>query len=188
MKTVFKSILALLFLSTCMTLNAQKSEREVGLVLNNLADFGIVFKKQTAENRYLQLNALSLSSSGINDDFNGNFNLGAGVSLGFEKRKQIANKLSFMHGFQPFVFASYQADTKNDRYNYNISPGLGYMLGFILDAGKNVRIGLQTAPNLNVTFSGDNTEPVTESFHWAFGLANFNSSLTITYVFDKGNG
>jgi hypothetical protein len=188
MKNVLKTSLALLFLISCLNLDAQKSEREIGLILNNLSDFGIVFKKQTGENRYLQLNALSLSTNGIKDDFNDALNIGAGFSIGFEKRKPITNKISFMHGFQPFVFVDYRNDFEQERCNYNINPGLGYMLGFIIDAGKNFRIGLQTAPNINFSFVGDNVEPVTNSVRWGLGLGNFNSSLMITYVFEKENG
>lgn len=188
MKNVLKTSLALLFLISSISINAQTIEKEVGLILNNLSDFGIVFKKQTKENSYLQLNVLNMTSTVQNDDFGNGYNFGAGLSVGFEKRKPISEKLFFMHGFQPFLFVNYSGDSESDLFNYNINPGLGYMLGFILNAGKNVRIGLQTAPNINFSFRRDNTEPVTESFRYGFGLGNFNSSLTITYVFEKENG
>ncbi|MEM1216598.1 MAG: hypothetical protein AAGJ82_12975 [Bacteroidota bacterium] len=151
-KYLYLSFVVLLtFCCTNQVLVAQSATHEVGLRLTDLEDIGFIYKKQKAENRFTRFRVGSVNVN-VQEDI---FSLGLAAAIGFEKRKNIANKLSFIHGWEPSLFVS--TTSVNDDVISSVTPGIGYVLGFQYDFSDNFYLSLESIPSLSASFQfGDN--------------------------------
>lgn len=133
---------------------AQNNMRELGLGIGDQFSLNFLYKQQTAEKRYVSYD-LVLARVGIssNSDIT-SASIAAGIGVTFEKRKDITEKVQFIHGWSP----SFQVDINNlstdsdDSSVSFISPGLGYRLGFLYHISENFYTAVQGQVSTNVTF------------------------------------
>ena len=163
----------------------QSSEREIGLRLENLQnlDLGFVYKKGKGENKFkrFRLAVLNLGYGNYGDG-NDRFALSFGLAIGVEKRKSIADRLQFVHGFEPALFAAYS--TLNNQDNLQIRPTLGYVLGFQYNVSERFGINVETIPSLSASFQlGDNNS--TDNVYVNAGFNSNAAKLSLIYRFEK---
>ena len=191
-----KNVLILLTIIMSYTLMAQQKQKEVGLVFNNLNNFGLSYK--TGTNKALwRFNTMFISGYNINSssdrdsisDVNNENLFGFGISMGREFRKTISSNFEFRFGADLSFNYRYE---KNKRSN-NISiittyqPGVNLVLGFNYLLNDNFSIGAELLPNF--TYSTSKTEynnsqrwPVTTS-GYSYGISNNSVLLCLAYKF-----
>ena len=93
---------SLLFIFLCLlgnTLYAQEATpREIGIRINSLSSFGMIYKKQLRENTYRRYR---LAFGDITANFRKGYNqfgLSVGGAIGREKRRPITDRLQFIYG------------------------------------------------------------------------------------------
>jgi len=163
---------------------AQSGYREVGTRFNSFDNFGVIYKKERAENSLTRYN-LAVLNLGLTEGsrFDG-YSFGAQFGMGWEKRKQIEEKLKFIHGFSPAISfnSSKLTNFDNENSSTTISLELGYILGLQYDISENLYVNVEVVPGLRVSnssqFDGD---------FWTFNLGGGtqNAAITLAYRFKK---
>ncbi len=165
------SLLTLSFFLLLATLvSAQETtNHELGLRMSGLNNFNFIYKKQTAENRYLRyqignVNIDYSSSDILREDPNfvedeeisrSNLNSSIGFGLGFEKRRSITDKLMFIHGWIPSLgldFSNRTVDGENVDQRFGVGLGIGYIIGFQMPLSDRFQISIETIPSLLVEY------------------------------------
>ncbi len=180
-------LLPIYFIST--TSKAQEVNREIGLQMSNLNDFSFIYKKQRSANKYLRIRAGNFNFTANISNDNSFGGIAAGFGIGFEKRKSIDDKLEFIHGFEPTLSVqrtnqSSPSSILDQRTIDNISPSLGYILGFQLAASKFLSISLETRPSLTVSMTSDNGFKSTD-YRGSLGFSSNAVTLGFHYRFMK---
>lgn len=159
-------------------LDAQTSVRqldtEIGIRLWGLSDFDFIYKKQKNENRYTRVRFVTGDFT-INDFKNFNSALNLGLGYGKEKHKIINEHLSFIKGWE--IIASVGNTIAQEQAFFNVSPGLGLVLGFQYDIHENFSLTMETIPSIstyiNFAPSGTRVTGLSMGFnsnHIALGL------------------
>jgi hypothetical protein len=152
MKNYLKTIALISFsLFFFPQLHAQETNREIGVRMTNLNDFGVIYKKQRKEDAYLRLRIAFLNSS-FQFESN-NIDTGLGFSMGWEKRKAINENFEFIHGFEPSIRANYMNESEINTYRGSVA--LGYVLGLQYHISPQFYVGLETIPSLRSSFTFD---------------------------------
>lgn len=184
----FPFSLLLVFIFLCYSPKAQAQgigdelNREIGLRLTGLNSMGIIYKKKKADNKYRRYR-LGLANIAFNGTSNSQaFDLRANLAVGYEKRKAINDKFHFIHGLE--FLGDINVSASNNRAGLNLSPGLGFVLGFQYAFSKDFYAGLELVPFVNTTFGVDQ-----DGFRDAVTVnAGFNSqsaSLNLVYRFQS---
>ncbi|MBO3698702.1 hypothetical protein [Roseivirga sp. E12] len=172
MKTIkFILFIALLAFSQMLNsnaLNAQTTNRELGLRLTASRGSDFVFKKEKQEGKFKRLR-VGLTDLGYSEDFR----FGLVFGIGIEKRKEIKDQLHFIHGFEPSLSIS----SRND--NSAARVGLGYILGFQYDVTPNFSANVEAIP-----FVGANVNRDDGSFIADLGI-NSSAAIGLIYRFQK---
>ena len=98
-----KSLMILLCLSMSYILMAQETvkQKEIGLVFSNLDNFGLTFKSGTDKSLW-RFNTLFISGNNLDNTadslVNKQSNIGFGVKIGKEYRKDLVNNLELRFG------------------------------------------------------------------------------------------
>ena len=163
--------------------HAQSNFREVGTRFTSFDNFGVIYKKERAENRLTRYN-LAVLNLGLTDGSRfDRYSIGAQLSVGWEKRKSIEEKLKFIHGFNPSVgFQHASLIDGPDNSSTNISLELGYILGLQYDISESLYVNLEVIPGLRA-----NNASQTEGDFWTFNLGGGTQSagITVAYRFEK---
>ena len=83
-----------------------KAQREIGVSLNGLSNFGLVYKVKKAENKYLRYHFAYFDNSLESQEDRFSLALNVGFSAGIEKRKAITEDFTFVHGWMPGITVS----------------------------------------------------------------------------------
>ncbi|PRY28600.1 hypothetical protein CLV58_12815 [Spirosoma oryzae] len=150
-------LLPLLLIATYGTVHAQTPmKREIGLrsSLGNPLNAGFIYKKQLAENRYRRYRlgfvdaTVNIKSPATLSQYT------AGAAIGTEFRKDLDDRLQFIHG--PEVNASLSVIAVGnantiDQYTL-VTPriGIGYVLGVQYNFNSRWYVNLETIPGLAV--------------------------------------
>jgi hypothetical protein len=181
MKTVY--IIFFLLLGLSLQAYSQTTDslswREMGLRLSGVNDFDFIYKKQIDENRYKRFRLLfsNLQFRRLNNT--NLFDASVGGAIGWEKRRAIAEKVQFLHGWEPFLLINFNGT--DERVGLSTTLGVGYVLGFQLMVSEQFYAALETIPSLSVDLNAGEAAPDAV----ALG-ARFNSnavSLTLVYRF-----
>lgn len=183
LKTVLPFVLIFTFFST---LHAQTTselrKREIGLRLSSVNNFGVIYKYQIKDNKYRRFHLASGRIQVQNTDFT-NFSTDFSAAFGSEKRVSISDKAQFLHGLEFSGGLSFA--TARNSNALNISPGVGYALGFLYQPNKNFNISLEGAVGLSASYQfvtgGDWIDNAALSLH-------FNSNnlrLNLVYCFES---
>lgn len=201
-----KSLLILLCLFVSYFLMAQETvkQKEIGLVFNNLDNFGLTYKTGTNKSLW-RFNTLFLSgnNSDLTQDssMNKHNSLGFGIKLGKEYRKEIADNFELRYGAD---FSFNYSQSKNDyddktvsdydrlseqttyRPGVNLVFGLNYIFNdyFVLGAeilpafSYNTGKSIEKRPSIN-----DGNEVKSDISGFNYGLSNTSVLLTLAYRF-----
>ncbi len=154
------------FLVCCFNSYSQK-KMEIGIGTYDLQSFRFVLKKNTKPNKYLQYRFGDFGIDTQRDSVSKSGRFAGSFGLIFEKRKEIGEKMRFIHGFAPSLYLSYlnqkifaQTEYTEDIKTSNIylRPKIGYLLGVQYHFSEKFYAALQTLPgitfNLNFTEDG----------------------------------
>lgn len=180
-KLCLLSIFSILFTSQIFS---QTNQRELGLRFSSLDSFSFIYKKAKNEN---VLTRFRLGLIGMNynrfSENNDAFNIRIALAIGREKRKNIASKLQFIHGWEPNLLIHANFPEGSD-YVIQFNPGIGYVFGFQYNFSKHFYVNIETIPGLSARFQIDET-----GFDDRFSLnAGFNSgavAISVLYRFEK---
>ncbi|HKK79382.1 MAG TPA: hypothetical protein VJ933_07115 [Phaeodactylibacter sp.] len=181
MKTFHFTLVLLLSLS--LQAHSQTSDstswREMGLRLSGVDNLDFIYKKQLGENRYKRIRLLfsDLQFRRLNDT--NLFNASLGGALGWEKRRTIAEKVQFLHGWEPFLNLSF--NSTNDRFGLNTILGVGYVLGFQLTVSEQFYVALETIPSLSINLNAG--EAASDAVAVGAGFNSNAVALTLVYRF-----
>ena len=202
-----KKIPFVLFLFTAVQFYsvAQESQtkvNELGITFNSFNSFGLRYKTGN-EKTLLRLTLLSLngSNSQAKPDTLGSSNtrFGAGLNIGFEKRKSITDKLVFYYGLD--LLSSYNKNV--NRFNApnetttitSSSVGLGVVLGLNYNINQHFLIAAEIVPNVSYNYLKNETLiplnkplPINSTYTnsgLSYGLNNLGANVTLTYRFGK---
>ena len=207
MKNIFISLFLFGLLSS--GLFAQESSngktRELYLSGNLLTfdNFGLQYKSETKKGNYFRVGMTSLVSHFLKSNpasptlYNHtSTNLSGGFDIGLEKRKQVTERLTAFYGINLTASTDFQRSKYDDptlpanlRFtdDFNISPGLGFNSGFILNVLNNFSISAEIMPRLLMIFNSNQnvigTNKVKDTNMG--GSFNFNSSsVRISFVYN----
>lgn len=154
MKSI-KLLLSLCFFLSLQGLRAQTTgdaKRELGLRAITLTNFNLIYKQQNELGNYWRLGLGNIHFA-QNVTGNGNFSqFNLVFSAAYEKRRDITDRLEFIHGFQPSIGLI----INNDFQQYQAS--LGYILGAQYHLNRDFAIGLELTPSLIYRYSDSNNQ------------------------------
>ena len=172
MKQISILIMLLLFIG-CSSVTAQT--HELGLRLNSLEDFNFIYKKEKNEAtfvRYRFTNLQTLFSADLS-------NISMGFAIGWEKRKDVTEKLQFVHGWEPVASLQYtSAGEGTDTINTRV--GVGYVLGFQYNFSESFYLNMEAIPTLSTLLVGFGNE---FDLFTNFGFNTNAVALTAAYRF-----
>jgi len=160
----------------------QSQTHELGLRFTGLGDFDFIYKKGKNENEFTRYR-LGATNIGFQKTTNNkNFNFSFGFAIGSEKRKNISERLHFIHGFEPTL--SFTISVNDDNYNMNIRPGIGYVLGFQYDISEKFYVNIESIPTLSGSFLID-IAGFNDNYDINAGFNSNASALSLVYKFKK---
>lgn len=182
------AFLFLLMLLTSGALHAQSEEpignHELGLRFFGLNDFNFIYKKQTAPEKYRRYRLGYTNFNYVKNGPQHSTNIGLSIAIGHERRRQIAEKLKFLNGWE--LLGNFSGNfINNDEDSYeqlNITPGIGLVLGFQYDLSEKFRLSLESIPSLNASYtyvSGPNPD----RFQVHGGFSSSAVALCLVYSF-----
>ncbi|MDA3944587.1 MAG: hypothetical protein PF694_13735 [Bacteroidetes bacterium] len=203
-----KSLLIVLCLSMSYYLIAQENEKvkqkEIGLVFSNLDNFGLTYKTGTEKSLW-RFNTMVISGDNIEETEDSLFStqnqLGFGVKIGKEYRKNIAENLELRLGADlsfSYSHSKIELDDKtvNDfdrlREQSIYRPGVNLVFGFNYELSDNFVIGAELLPNFTYTtgsrtetnyYTYQNDEENTDFSGFSYGLSNSSALLSLVYRF-----
>jgi len=201
-----KSLLILLCLSMSYYLMAQETvkQKEIGLVFSNLDNFGLSFKTGTNKSLW-RFNTLFITGNNTDNTadslVNKQSNMGFGVKIGKEYRKDLVDNLEFRFGADiSFTYSQskseYDDKTVNDYDRLNkqttYRPGVNLVFGFNYKLGDNFVIGAELLPNFSYTagtstekyYNTNNGDDVKSDISgFSYGLSNTSVLLSLAYKF-----
>lgn len=179
-------------------------QKELGLVFSNLDNFGLTFRTGTNKSLW-RFNTLFINGSN-NDNtadslVNKQSNMGFGVKIGKEYRKNIAEHLELRFGADlSFSYSQSKSDyddktiNSNDRLSEQIiyKPGVNLVFGLNYKLSSNFVTGAELLPNFSYTTgtltekyyyinNGDEVKSDISGFN--YGLSNTSVLLSLSYRF-----
>lgn len=177
------------FLITSLT--AQEDLRAIGVRFSVPSNFGLIYKKQRAENNFLRITAgrFSISTNNnistlVNQNVNTTIaNVSAGATIGLEKRIPINDKFNLIRGgsFIANGGFSYVGNTISSNALYYFSVGYGYLLGAQYRLNEHMYIDLEILPTATLGISSNNQLSNQIVFNSNFNM--YNIYLNFSYEF-----
>lgn len=160
------------------------NNRALGIRYAVPSSFGLIYKKQVKENKYIRLTAGRFSSNvtrlsspiGGNNFTNFRTSVAVGGALGFENRQIITDKFSLISGFTLIANGSYLY-TEQDSISFHsfaFQPGIGYLIGGQYYINDHLHIDIEMTPMafFNISVNGRNGT-----------LTSFNTKLNMYGIF-----
>lgn len=184
------SLLALLLcLSTVYQAHSQAAtdtpvNHELGLRLYGLSDFNLIYKKQSAPGKFKRYRFGLADFNYTAIDENKNFNLNLGLAVGNERRREIAEKLYFLHGTEIIggFGLSDQRSNNFDTQQFRFSLELGIVLGFQYSFSERFYTSLEVIPSVGVTYTSV-SDPSPDQFQLGGGFNSNAVALSLVYCF-----
>lgn len=191
MKKIFLIVITLVSSFVTMAQDTIKV-KEVGILFNNLNNFGLTYKLGNS-NAVWRINSLLISGSSVKENLDtlerSRKSAGFAIKLGKEFRKTISDKLEFRYGADVFFdyrkqeFVSSNSTFGDETYR----PGVNLVIGFNYLLSENLLLGAELLPSFNYltgrsTSSGAFNSPQRiEGFE--YGLSNTSALITLAYRF-----
>jgi hypothetical protein len=191
-----RSLLLTLLCVSSLALTAQEQAppqkgprtHEIGLRLTSLDDFDFIYRRSITNNSYRRYRIFAVDIDYLDNDSQTLSAIGAGFSIGKERRKSVVENFNFIYGPEFSLSLAYRHNeiqagpASQSETQYRVSPGLGYVLGFTYLVSDRFHIGIETIPSLSVGYTNrEEGDEVRVS-------AGFNSNaiaLTAVYRFTK---
>lgn len=142
---------------TASSPNRELGVRFQGINLGGSNEFSLVYKKQKAENRYRRWRATFANLSlAVADEDNTNIGLGVGFQTGIEKRKPLADKFTFNHGWE--YGPNLVLLTDGESTYLQIGGNIGYVLGVQYQPNNRFFLNLETIPGLGFSLASEEDE------------------------------
>lgn len=177
MKNSFAFLLFCMLFLTFHT-NAQDRNHELGIRMTDLVDFGFIYKKSDDGVKFKRYR---LAAANFSATFTDDPNIGVDLSFarGVEKRKNVAAKLQFIHGWEPGIFINFRS--VNETIDFGVGGFLGYVLGFQYNFSPQFYINIETIPSFSILANFIDDDDVIFSSNLGF---NSNAlALTMAYAF-----
>ena len=201
-----KSLMILLCLSMSYILMAQETvkQKEIGLVFSNLDNFGLTFKSGTDKSLW-RFNTLFISGNNMDNTadslVNKQSNIGFGVKIGKEYRKDLVNNLELRFGAD-LSFSYNQSksdyndktiddnDIKTERTTYQ--PGINLVFGLNYVFNDNFALGAELLPSFSYItgtsvrksyYNNNGEELKSDISGFSYGLSNTSVLLSLSYIF-----
>ena len=188
-------LLISLFLTMSYSSFAQNdfNNKALGVRYAAPSSFGLIYKSQLKENKYLRLTAGRFSSNvsrftspiGGNPSSNFRTSVSVGGAIGFENRKAITDKFSLISGFTFIANGAYQY-TEQDTISFHsfaFQPGIGYLIGGQYFINENLHIDIEMIPMASVNIYNNNGTGTVASFNTSLNM--YGIFLNLCYQFDK---
>jgi hypothetical protein len=163
-------------------------KKEIGVSNLSLSGASLLYKKEVKTDVYRRWNFVFTDIDFIKGEKSQNISSRLGFSVGKEKRKNIMEKLSFIHGAQYGLSLSFNNSSNNANANISyhntdmyISPNFAYLFGAIYQINPRFYIGVESQPSLyaSVRYSKDTNNKVNVNFNGmslnASGYLNFTA-------------
>jgi len=178
-------------------------QKEIGLVFNNLYNFGLTFKTGTDKSLW-RFNTILISVNKMDEKADSlvskDGNMGFGVKIGKEYRKNIVDNLELRFGADlSFTYSQnkYEYDDKTlDYYRLNeqttYQPGINLVFGFNYLFGENILIGAELLPGFTYITGesvekrnngNDRGEIKSDISGFKYGLSNTSVLVSLAYRF-----
>lgn len=198
---IFMSIISLSMAQTD-TIENKLKRKEFHLRIQNFSPFsiGIAYKQQVKPKGYFVVSLVNLGFGKRKKTPNQSFNYpqkitqaSAGLTLGYEFRKELKKKFTIYHG--PNIGYTYSL-LKNEIDNPNIlerinkvnnhSALINYNVGFMYQFHKNILASAQISPQFRYTRSIDkNGSNITKEDDYNFSFSNLAGTLAIVFRFNE---
>lgn len=197
-------ILTALSMSFFLMAQGQSKQKEIGLVFNNLNNFGLTFRTGT-EKALWRFNTLYLSGNNMTQTADSsetkNISNGFGIKLGREWRKTIIGNLEFRVGADlSFNFSKSKNDIDDKTVNNSdlvresttYQPGINLVLGFNYVIHNNFVIGAEVMPYFSYItgtsvdkyyYSNNGNEIKSKISGFSYGLSNSSVLVSLIYRF-----
>lgn len=187
-RAALTTIATVFFMTSVSVLQAQETppemrQREIGLRLNGLDNFGLIYKYHLKDNKYRRLRFVAGNITVQNTSFT-SFNVSFGGAIGSEKRIRITDKAKLLHG--PEFSGGFNLTSNNNRTNLSLSPGANYVLGFLYQPNDKFNISIEGAISLsaNYQFTSGNDDWV-DAASIALEFNSSNVALNVVYRFES---
>lgn len=167
-KHLFSILIVLAFALPATAQEMTYDKKELGIRLSNLDDFGMIYKRQIEENKYVRYRIGFFNVNGAFVEDNSNLDIALAASIGFESRKAINENFDFISGPEYLANVGFE-NLLQDNSQYVIGIRFGYVLGALWHLSDHFYVGLETIPgiglNYNIRQEGDNTFNVNLGFN-----------------------
>ena len=195
-------ILTALSMSFFLTAQGQSKQKEVGLVFNNLDNFGLTFRTGTEKALWrfttLYLAGLNTTQSADSSEIKVR-STGFGLKFGREYRTTIIGNLEFRYGVDLSFSYNNSRDDINDKTIYNqdilrkgttYQPGINLVLGFNYVIHDRFVIGAEVMPYFSYQ-TGTSSEKYyynvkeikSKISSFSYGLSNSSVLVSLVYRF-----
>lgn len=147
MKILLKTIILLVLPFTCIIGQDNYDNQEVGVRLNSLNNYDLIYKNQISENKYLRLRTVDVNFSIISrENFSNQYRMGVGLAIGVEHRKTLTDQFEFILGYEAIAGINYfnSGDSSFGTYNF----GVGVVIGFNYKLTDRINLGVETIPSI----------------------------------------
>ena len=191
-----------LAMSIMMVAQEKTKQKEVGLVFNNLDNFGLTYKTGTNKSLW-RFNALFISGYDLDETadslVNKQSNMGFGIKFGKEYRKVIVTNFEFRYGVDlSFTYNHTSREYDNPTAGYNnqsyerttYEPGINLVLGFNYVINDYFVIGAELLPHF--TYSTGTSKEIRSYYDmeiesdisgFSYGISNTSALLSLSYRF-----
>lgn len=158
------------------------------------SSFGLIYKSQLKEDKYLRLTAGRFSSNvsrftaPIGGGTNSNqfrTSVSVGGAIGMENRRTITDKFSIISGFTFIANGAYQY-TEQDTISFHsfaFQPGVGYLIGGQYFINDNIHIDLEMIPMASIDIHNSGGNGTVTSFNTSLNM--YGIFLNLCYQFEK---
>ncbi len=173
-------------------LNSASKKKEIGVSNLSLSGAYLLYKKEIKPDVYRRWNFAFTDVGFTKGEKSKSINSRLGFSLGKEKRKNVMEQLSFIHGAQYGLFLSFNNDYNNANsyisyHNTSLyfNPNFGYLLGAIYQINKRFYIGVESIPSLytSLSYSKDTYNKTKVKLNGINLSASGNLNFTAMYRF-----
>ena len=179
MKNLLKTIILIVMPLTCIISQENYDNQEVGVRLNTLNNYDLIYKNQISENKYLRLRTVDVNFSVSSREFGSNqYRMGAGIAIGVERRKALTDRFDFILGYEAIASLNYFKSGDNSTGNYRM--GAGCVIGFNYKFTDRINFGVETIPSITHSRNFGDTQKIA-STNIGFNSADVN--LLATYRF-----
>ena len=181
--------LALLF---CMvsagSLFAQSTDvmvnHELGLRMFGIGDFDLIYKKQLEASKFYRYRLGFANFNYTKIDRNRTADFNAGFAAGPERRREVAEKLKFIHGWELLGNFGISSQKNNSQHieQISLSAGVGIVLGFQYDVSEKFHISLEAIPAARASYTLV-SDPSPDRFQVNGGFDTDAVGVSLVYCF-----